>query len=516
MTDEVKRGGRFFRPPKNNAKQFNYQLTSSHPRAIYAVEELYSRLTLPTNKKARHKQKQEALMRIVANLVQASHRRRGVFYSRDRNYYPYYRPQRYNGPWCSYRILVPLIDALEEAGMLTQTESQRWYSFEWGRKVWTGLSTVMVPTERFAEFADRFGLGVGMLEEAPLLECVVLRDENNVEIDYEDTYFTHTARQVILAYNELMETQAVNLCVLQGVEWDERSLNVLETLFSSNGASGIAGSREALLTETLLFKFHQFGLPPSSPLQPLFSLSPKEIEPGSPPLPTGSIEKSRPFFGTRRLTLTNLAVRRIFNETFDYGGRFFVGGQRNYQRFTKELRHRIRINGEPTVEPDFKCHHIRILYHLLGIDFRGDAYFFCDGDKRFREVMKQAVLRIINTRSRSGASNSVNKLLTELRSEPEGAYIPDEWTGPYLVGSFIKNHPRLVEMLWRGERLVGLTLQNKDSQIMEGIIARHVLEGVPLLCLHDSVRVPERNKELTKEIMFEEYRAVMGFEPEIG
>ena len=209
MIEEVKRGGRFFRPPKNNAKQFNYQLSSTHPQAVYAVEDLYSCLTLPTNKKAHHKEKQEALMRIVANLVQASHGRRGVFYSRDRNYYPYSRPQRYYGPWCSYKILVPLIDALEQAAMLTQIESKRWYSFEWGRKVWNGLSTVVVPTERFEEFADRYGLTVEMLKEAPLLECIVLRDENKVERDYEDTYFTHTARHLVLAYNELMQSQSV-------------------------------------------------------------------------------------------------------------------------------------------------------------------------------------------------------------------------------------------------------------------------------------------------------------------
>jgi len=109
----------------------------------------------------------------------------------------------------------------------------------------------------------------------------------------------------------------------------------------------------------------------------------------------------------------------------------------------------------------------------------------------------------------------VNKLLEELRSEPEGAHIPDEWTGPYLVGLFIKNHPRLVEMLWKGQRLVGLTLQDKDSHIMEGIIARHILEGMPLLCLHDSVRVPESSKDFTLEVMREEYQKIIGFEPVI-
>jgi hypothetical protein len=69
---------------------------------------------------------------------------------------------------------------------------------------------VVFPTKPFAEFAERYGLGVEMLEEEPLLDCVVLRDENKVEIGYEDTDFTHTARHLVVAYNELMDSQAAN------------------------------------------------------------------------------------------------------------------------------------------------------------------------------------------------------------------------------------------------------------------------------------------------------------------
>ena len=136
-------------------------------------------------------------MRVVANLLRSCYLRRGIYYSRDRNYYPRYRPQRYYGAWCSYKIVVPIVDALERFKMLKQTESQRWYQFERGVKVWKGLSTVMAPTEQFVEFADRYGLWMGMLERATLLESVVLRDENKVEIDYEDTDFTYPTRLVI-------------------------------------------------------------------------------------------------------------------------------------------------------------------------------------------------------------------------------------------------------------------------------------------------------------------------------
>ena len=73
----------------------------------------------------------------------------------------------------------------------------------------------------------------------------------------------------------------------------------------------------------------------------------------------------------------------------------------------------------------------------------------------------------------------------------------------------------MVEMLWKGKRVVGSMLQNNDSQIMEGIIARHVGKDIPLLCLHDSVRVPKSKQDLAVEIMADEYRKVMGFEPVI-
>jgi len=38
----------------------------------------------------------------------------------------------------------------------------------------------------------------------------------------------------------------------------------------------------------------------------------------------------------------------------------------------KEVRKCIRIDGEPACELDYKAHHIRMLYHEMGVDYRED------------------------------------------------------------------------------------------------------------------------------------------------
>ncbi|MBV5343105.1 hypothetical protein JZU68_05670, partial [bacterium] len=54
------------------------------------------------------------------------------------------------------------------------------------------------------------------------------------------------------------------------------------------------------------------------------------------------------------------------------------------------------IGGEPTVELDYAAHHIRIPYHLEGIDYREDPYLALTDDPEERSVFKKLLLIALN------------------------------------------------------------------------------------------------------------------------
>ncbi|MBV5343104.1 hypothetical protein JZU68_05665, partial [bacterium] len=62
----------------------------------------------------------------------------------------------------------------------------------------------------------------------------------------------------------------------------------------------------------------------------------------------------------------------------------------------------------------------------------------------------------------------------------------------------------------------GLKLQNLDSQITEAILMRMTDKGIPCLPVHDSYIVPQQYEDRLRDVMMEEYKAVIGYEPVIG
>jgi len=57
---------------------------------------------------------------------------------------------------------------------------------------------------------------------------------------------------------------------------------------------------------------------------------------------------------------------RVFNNgNFNYGGRFYGA---EYQQLSGKERRSMLINGSKVVEADYSAFHIRMIYHLVGID----------------------------------------------------------------------------------------------------------------------------------------------------
>ena len=87
-----------------------------------------------------------------------------------------------------------------------------------------------------------------------------------------------------------------------------------------------------------------------------------------------------------------------------------------WQNLSQEERHTITINGESTVELDFKALHISMLYAIMGIQIREDPYTYFSTE--MRSLYKTLMLRLLNARSIRGTLQSIERTLWTLKRKP--------------------------------------------------------------------------------------------------
>lgn len=194
-------------------------------------------------------------------------------------------------------------------------------------------------------------------------------------------------------------------------------------------------------------------------------------------------------------------LQRIFNDTFDFGGRFYGGW---WQSIPGSLRPYILIDEQATVEIDYKGFHIALLYSLEGIDYyRDDAnrdpYQIEGWDRSDVKLLLQIVL---NT-----SKGNVPKAFNEARFEEHQDQYPVSKLKP-LVNQFEAMHQPIAKYFYQG---AGSGLQRIDSMIASRVMlscmklgqrnAQGVNEKFVVLPVHDSFIVQKQHKDQLAEIM---------------
>jgi hypothetical protein len=223
----------------------------------------------------------------------------------------------------------------------------------------------------------------------------------------------------------------------------------------------------------------------------------------------------------------NTFVKRVFNNaSWKSGGRFYGGW---WQHISKELRSDIMINDNPVVEIDFNAMHIALLQAQVAEKSEPDlvvvkgsepqqkselfqefsASRFIDTDdapnakddpytlnepifphkKDFdqRKAVKKLVLMAINADSRALAFSAFRS------DNPKGDPLRKMTNAELsqLLEAFIEEHPKLEPFLcavkW-GE------LMYLDSRIAESVIEQLTDKSIPVLCIHDSFIVADKEK----------------------
>lgn len=181
-------------------------------------------------------------------------------------------------------------------------------------------------------------------------------------------------------------------------------------------------------------------------------------------------------------------LHRVFNNgSFTDGGRFYGGW---WMALPKQDRARLLIEGEPTVELDFRSLHARLCYQLEGQPLAADVdpYTLPAMPDAPRDQVKAAVNRLLN-----GAPGKIPKA-------PAGI---DRTSWRATIAAVERHHKPIAGWLRSGR---GMRLQHFDSAIASTVLDSLAYRSIPCLPIHDSFIVAESCERVLGETMYHAYR----------
>ena len=218
-------------------------------------------------------------------------------------------------------------------------------------------------------------------------------------------------------------------------------------------------------------------------------------------------ESETPLGGKRQLFSPGL--RAIFNnESWEEGGRLYAVMTKfgvNYQDIPSDYRSTITIDGNPTIELDYGSLHISMLYAAEGVSIMTDAY---DITGLSRAFVKKAIMVIINADDRTAALKSLENdakimlnrtLLSKKKQELCRAYRDCENFDDALT-IIEQRHAAIAKYFYTG---YGIKLQNKDSLMALEILNKFATSDIPMLPVHDSFIVDQRQETPLRVVMEE-------------
>ena len=201
---------------------------------------------------------------------------------------------------------------------------------------------------------------------------------------------------------------------------------------------------------------------------------------------------------------------RVFSRgSFNAGGRLYGP---SVQSLPKATRDALTINGERTVEPDFKQLNPQVAYVAIGRpdmadaierserNRPGDAYFLPDWP---RDLAKRAFNALVCAESERSAVQAI----AAMPACPGNTPAEKTEKAARLIRDLKRMHRPLADagLFHSG---VGLKLQRIDSDLTADVLRRTLLEGVPVQPIHDGFRTPKRHAGTVLEAM-EAARAAM-------
>ena len=143
-----------------------------------------------------------------------------------------------------------------------------------------------------------------------------------------------------------------------------------------------------------------------------------------------------------------------------------------------------------------------MLYHAVGIDYKGDPYQTPSG--KGRKYFKKIALITINSSNREECIHAIRKELMEM------GRLVDLDGAENLLNVFISMHPKIAKFFYSGK---WASLQFADSTIMNNILRSLRKLNIVGLPIHDSIIAKKSDKDVVSQIMRDKYREQFKFDP---
>lgn len=209
-------------------------------------------------------------------------------------------------------------------------------------------------------------------------------------------------------------------------------------------------------------------------------------------------------------TLINFYCR-VFNESFDKGGRFYKADILNLSNKSDNTRLDVTINGEQVVEVDYSSLHFRIaaaLEQMYPEDVPMDMYseILEDPSNRVnRGIVKYSVNVLFNCRDEGTALKAIQQKINSMDKEEKDNYTLGNARSVYCL--FKDEYYQFTHLFCR-EDSYGLTLQNLDSNLANNILKKMIDKNIPCLPVHDSFVVRQSDIDTLYELMGDEFRSM--------
>lgn len=214
----------------------------------------------------------------------------------------------------------------------------------------------------------------------------------------------------------------------------------------------------------------------------------------------------------------SVELKQIHSQRLFRAARLYTMSVVGAQSMSEEQRAEMLIDGKPIVEPDFSCLHIRMLYHFIGQDPKGDLYrselvfptlhrskATPQLRKAVRGFLKEATAAVLNTSSRNEALGAVHGMVDACPRAVRNVLFQLENSGPNDLLTRIENvHPDLME---RGKFYSDAAnqLMQVDGTMMLHMLKRFADAGKPALGVHDSLVVKAEDERFARRVMTDVY-----------
>lgn len=206
--------------------------------------------------------------------------------------------------------------------------------------------------------------------------------------------------------------------------------------------------------------------------------------------------------------LTNIYCR-IFNESFEYGGRFYRADVLAIKNKDDNARLDITIDDKKVVEVDYSNLHFRIAAAMEDLDTEDiplDVYSGILEDESNmvdRRIVKLAVNMMFNCKDESKAQQAIQKEINLLSVDDKMQYTLG--TAKSVMALIYEAYPSFVYKFCSADSF-GRVLQNADSHLASDILEVMIERGIPCLPVHDSFIVQIEHMDFLCDVMGECFR----------